>query len=62
MGNITETLGKNRCSSCGMCYSVCPKNCIDVIYDKKQGFYYPAVNAELLYKLRQMFVLLSLKL
>lgn len=47
MGNITETLGKNRCSSCGMCYSVCPKNCIDVIYNKKQGFYYPAVNEKL---------------
>lgn len=40
MIKITE---KTKCSGCGACKNVCPKQCIEMLADEK-GFLYPSVN------------------
>lgn len=34
-----------KCTGCGSCVSICPKNALQLEYDK-EGFYYPLLNAE----------------
>lgn len=36
---------KYKCSGCHACYSICPKNAIDMVVDE-EGFWYPNVNEE----------------
>lgn len=36
---------KNQCSGCHACYSICPQNCIAMIFDE-EGFKYPQINIE----------------
>lgn len=36
---------KYKCSGCHACYSICPKNAIDMIVDE-EGFWYPNLNEE----------------
>ena len=42
---MIEIVEKNKCSGCHACYSVCPKNCIQMVSDE-QGFLYPKVDKE----------------
>lgn len=34
---------KSECCGCGACYSICPKNAIEMIPDK-EGFLYPKID------------------
>lgn len=40
---MIEVIDKRKCSGCTACYSICPKNCIDMVADN-EGFLYPKVN------------------
>lgn len=42
MINISE---KSKCTGCGACQNVCPKNCIEMVTDA-EGFLYPKVQKE----------------
>lgn len=37
---------KNNCTGCHACYSICPKNCIEMKMDE-EGFKYPTINKNL---------------
>ena len=39
-------LEKTKCSGCGACAAVCPKNCIEMKADK-EGFLYPEINEQI---------------
>ena len=43
MNNIMSIGVKDKCVSCGMCYSVCPFYAIEIHYDNKSGFYRPRI-------------------
>ena len=43
MINIIE---KKDCCGCGLCASICPKHCIEMVEDE-EGFVYPKVNEDL---------------
>lgn len=40
---ILKINSKKQCLSCGLCYSVCPKDAIRLEYNKKQGLYLPTI-------------------
>ena len=42
---MIEILDKHKCSGCGACLDVCPKNAISMSVDK-EGFWYPKVDKE----------------
>ena len=42
--NIENTVRNHRCRSCGYCFSVCPVNAIDMIYN--EGFLRPEIRKE----------------
>lgn len=43
---MIEIKDKKNCSGCSACYSICPKNCIEMKADE-EGFLYPNVNKNL---------------
>lgn len=43
---MIEIKDKKNCSGCSACYSICPKNCIEMKADE-EGFLYPNVNKDL---------------
>lgn len=40
---MIEIINKLSCTGCGVCVSICPKKCIELIGDE-EGFLYPSVN------------------
>lgn len=43
---MKEIVGKEKCTGCGVCTVVCPKEAIDMKMDEK-GFYYPVIDNSL---------------
>lgn len=43
---MIEIKNKKNCCGCSACYSICPKNCIEMKADE-EGFLYPNVNKDL---------------
>ena len=43
--NILDLSSVRKCTSCGACGAVCPKDAIKIVLDK-EGYYRPVVNAE----------------
>lgn len=43
---MIEIKNKKNCCGCSACYSICPKNCIEMKVDE-EGFLYPNVNKDL---------------
>lgn len=42
---MQEIIEKQKCTGCHACYSICPKRCIEMIYDD-EGFLNPRINEE----------------
>ncbi|ADZ09113.1 coenzyme F420 hydrogenase/dehydrogenase beta subunit domain protein [Methanobacterium lacus] len=47
INNILEVSKKGLCVGCGTCESVCPKNSIKMVINKKKGIYLPNINQKL---------------
>lgn len=45
MNEVIEIKEKKDCCGCNACYSICPKQCIEM-NDDKEGFKYPKINEE----------------
>ena len=43
---MIEIKDKKNCCGCSACYSICPKNCIEMKADR-EGFLYPKINKDL---------------
>lgn len=50
---MIEIIDKHSCCGCSSCVQKCPKKCISM-YEDDEGFLYPVVDKEKMYRLRSL--------